>query len=164
MDALLLMTDRKIQLDLSYDDGMMDLLNNKRGYFMKIDDLTIGQARELAAMFSQPVITSGVTGCDSLNSMIGKKVIVRTYSDGLFFGVLAEKTGNEVIVNNARRMQQWKAAESISLSGCAIYGIDQKNSRIAPALDSIWLKAIEIIPCTDAAIKSIEEADDVKAQ
>lgn len=131
---------------------------------MKIDDLTIGQAKELAAMFSPPVITNSVAGCDSLNSMIGKKVIVRTYSAGVFFGILAEKSGNEVIVKNARRMWQWKAEKSISLSGCAIYGIDQKNSRIAPALDSIWLEAIEIIPCADAAIKSIEEADDVKAQ
>lgn len=131
---------------------------------MNIEDLTIGQARELAAMFSTPTIKNIESRRESLNSMIGKKSIVRTYSAGVFFGTIAEKSGNEVIIKNARRMWQWKAAKSISLSGCAIYGINESGSRIAPAVDSIWLEAIEIIPCTDAAIESIEGAKDAEAQ
>ncbi|MBC7074628.1 MAG: hypothetical protein H5T98_00870 [Syntrophomonadaceae bacterium] len=99
-----------------------------------------------------------------MGGMIDKKVIIRTYSAGVFFGVLAEKAGSEVILKSARRMWQWKAEKSISLSGCAIYGIDESASRIAPAVDSIWLEAIEIIPCTEVAIESIEGAKDAKAQ
>ena len=100
----------------------------------------------------------------SLNSMVGKKVIIRTYSAGCWFGELAEKEGNEVILKNARRMWRWWAAESISLSACALHGIQRDKSKIVTAVDSVWLQAIEIIPCTDTAIESIEGAGGVEAQ
>lgn len=125
---------------------------------MNIDDLTIGQAKQLASLLGGSVAPSG-----TLTSMIGKKCIVRTYSAGVWFGEIAEKAGTEVIVKNARRMWQWWAAESISLSGVAVYGINQDKSKIAPAVESVWLDAIELIPSTDVAIKSIESAKDVKA-
>lgn len=94
---------------------------------------------------------------------IGKKVIIRTYSAGVWFGTLAEKDGKEVVLNDARRMWYWKAKESISLSGVAVHGITDE-SRIAPALSNAWMEAIEILPLTDDAIKSIEEAPDAKAR
>ena len=124
---------------------------------MNIEDLTIGQAKQLAAMFGQPAQTG-------LNAMIGKKCIVRTYSAGVWFGEIAEKSGNEVIVKNARRMWQWWAAESISLSAVAIHGIKHDKSKICEAVGSVWLEAIELIPCSDKAISSIEAAENVKAQ
>lgn len=126
---------------------------------MNINDLTIGQAKELASLFgaSQPQQPSG------LNSMIGKKCIIRTYSAGVWFGEIQQKSGNEVIVKNARRMWQWWAAKSISLSGVAVHGISQDKSKICPAVPTIWLEAIEIIPCADVAIASIEGAKDVEA-
>lgn len=70
---------------------------------MNIEDLTIGQAKQLAAIFGQPE-SSAQTG---LSAMIGKKCIVRTYSAGVWFGEISKKSGNEVIVKNARRMWQW---------------------------------------------------------
>lgn len=94
---------------------------------------------------------------------IGKKVIIRTYSAGVWFGELSEKSGDEVILKNARRMWRWKAKESISLSGVAVHGINQESSKIAPAVASVWLEAIEILSLTDVAISSIEESLDVKA-
>lgn len=100
----------------------------------------------------------------SLNKMIGKKVIIRTHSAGNWFGELSEKDGNEVIIKNARRMWRWWAAESISLSACALYGIKRDKSKIVDAVPSVWLEAIEIIPCTDTAIKSIEGAENAKAE
>lgn len=126
---------------------------------MNINDLTIGQAKELAAMFGNQGTSQG-TG---LNAMIGKKCIVRTYSAGVWFGEIAEKSGNEVIVKNARRMWQWWAAESISLSAVALHGIKHEKSKICEAVESVWLEAIELIPCTDKAIISIESAKNVKA-
>lgn len=127
---------------------------------ININDLTIGQAKQLASLFdaSQPQQTLG------LNSMIGKKCIVRTYSAGVWFGEIEQKSGNEVIVKNARRMWQWWAAESISLSGVALYGIKQDKSKICPAVSLVWLEAIEIIPCTNIAIELIESAKDVRAE
>lgn len=100
----------------------------------------------------------------SLNAMIGKKCIVRTYSAGVWYGEVAEKDGNEVIVVNARRLWRWWAAESISLSAVALHGIKREKSEIARAVPSIWLEAIELIPASDVAIESIEGAPNAKAR
>ena len=126
---------------------------------MEIEELTIGQAKELVQIFNTPKENN-----NSLNCMIGKKVIVRTYSAGVWFGELEQKAGNEVILKNARRMWRWWALKSISLYGVAKYGIKQDKSKIAPTVENVWLEAIEIIPCTVAAIESIDDAEDVKAE
>ena len=126
---------------------------------MNINDLTIGQAKELAAVFGNKQSES--TG---LNCMIGKKVIIRTYSAGVWFGELSQKDHNEVILLNARRMWSWWAKEGISLSAVAVHGIKKDQSRIAEAVDSVWLEAIEIIPCSDSAITNIESAPNAKAE
>lgn len=129
---------------------------------MTIDNLTLGEIKQLVAMFSgEQRQTQEHIG--SLNKMIGQKVIIRTYSAGVWFGVLSEKNGNEVILTNARRMWFWKAKESISLSAVAVHGIDQGQSKIVEPVTSVWLEAIEIIPCSKAAIESLEGALHVKA-
>ena len=122
---------------------------------MNIEDLTVGQAKELVAMFGSQ---------SGLNDMIGQSVIVRTYSAGCWFGRLEKKSGNEVIIADARRMWRWHAAESISLSACAIFGIDQAKSKIISAVPHAWLEAIEIIPCEALAAKSLREAPNVAAE
>lgn len=126
---------------------------------MNIDNMTYGELKQIAKLFqtteSKP---------EGLSLMVGKKCIVRTYSAGVWFGEITEKSGNEVIVKNARRLWQWKAKESISLSAVAKHGIDQSGSKIAPTVDAVWLEAIELIPASDDAIESIEGAIDVKAQ
>ena len=123
---------------------------------MNIDDLTIGQAKELTAAF-------GGSGSIGLNDMIGQKCIVRTCSAGVWFGRVKKKAGNEVIVAHARRLWRWETKESISLSAVAKYGITYSGSKIAPAVDSVWLEAIELIPTTTQATKSIEGAEDAVA-
>ena len=125
---------------------------------MNINDLTIGQVKELMTFTQQQQQQQ------TLNYHVGKKVIIRTYSAGVWFGLLAEKSGNEVILKDARRMWRWQAEKSISLSGVAIYGINEKKSTVAPSISNQWLEAIEIIECTDVAIKSIEEAKDAEAK
>jgi hypothetical protein len=123
---------------------------------MNIDDLTVKQIREIQTL--NMLQNQNIDGF-----MIGKKVIIRTYSAGVWYGELAQKSGNEVIIKDGRRMWQWFAAESISLSGCANYGINQSKSKIAPAVSQVWLEAIEILPCTDAAVKSLDGAENAKA-
>lgn len=126
---------------------------------MNIDNMTYGELKQIAAMFQ-----AASAAKETLSGMIGKKCIVRTYAAGVFFGEIAEKSGSEVIVKNARRMWRWHAAESISLSAVAIHGIKEKQSKIAEAVPSIWLEAVELIPCSDKAIASIEGAPNVKAE
>lgn len=127
---------------------------------MNINDLTIGQAKELAGLFSNQQVSSH----DGIQFGIGKNVIIRTYSAGVWCGTLSQKSGNEVILTNARRLWRWCAAESISLSGVANFGIIEAKSQIAPKVDGVWLEAIEIIPTTAKAEKSIMGANDAKAQ
>ena len=110
----------------------------------------------------EPLPPVTVTEAKGINDYaIGKEVIIRTYSAGVWFGVLKQKAGNEVILTKARRMYKWWAKESISLSGVARHGIKQDDSKICGELDSVWLEAIEIIPVTGNAAESIRTAPEV---
>ena len=93
---------------------------------------------------------------------IGQEVIIRTNSAGVWFGRLKEKSGNEVILTKARRMWRWWAKDSISLSGVALHGIKQEKSRIAGAVESVWLQAIEIIPISGEPAESIRYAEETQ--
>ena len=116
--------------------------------------VTLKEIAELLAMKN----TAAKSGLDGF--AIGQEVIIRTYSAGVWFGRLKQKSGNEVILTEARRMWRWWAKKSISLSGVALYGIKQEDSRIAGAVDSVWLQAIEIIPISGKAAESIRTAQE----
>lgn len=123
---------------------------------MNINDLTIGEAKELASLFG------GVTQ-QKKSFFVGRKVIIRTYSAGVHYGELVEKDGAEVILKDARRLWYWKTAnKGISLSEVANVGL-AKDSKVCESVDNIWLNAIEIIPCTKEAIKNIEAQSVYKA-
>ncbi len=124
----------------------------------KLDEMTLGEIKEAAALLS-----CGNKETGTLNNMVGKDVIIRTYSAGCWFGRLEEKAGNEVILADARRMWRWWAADGISLSACALHGIKHDKSKIVEAVPSVWLEAIEIIPCSPGAIDSIKGAPNVQA-
>jgi len=126
---------------------------------MNIDNLTLGQIKQLRELFGENQKSK-----ETLNCQLGEKVIIRTYSAGVWFGTLDQKSGNEVILKDARRMWKWWARKSISLSGVAQYGIRHDESKIAPAVSKVWLEAIEIISLTNEAIESIESTDDAEAE
>ena len=118
--------------------------------------VTLKEIAELLGMKN----TTGESGFNSF--AIGQEVIIRTYSAGVWFGHLKEKSGNEVILTEARRMWRWWCKESISLSGVALHGINQEKSRIAGAVESVWLEAIEIIPVSGKAAESIRWAQETQ--
>ena len=118
--------------------------------------VTLKEIAELLGM-KNTAVESG------LNSFaIGQEVIIRTYSAGVWFGRLKEKSGNEVILTEARRMWRWWAKESISLSGVALHGIKQEHSRIAGAVESVWLQPIEILPVSGKPAESIRTAKETE--
>ena len=117
--------------------------------------VTLKEIAELLGM-KNTTVESG------LDSFIGQEVLIRTYSAGVWFGLLKEKAGKEVILTEARRMWRWWAAESLSLSGVALHGIKQDKSRIAGAVESVWLEAIEIIPISGTAADSIRTAQEAE--
>jgi len=91
-----------------------------------------------------------------MEKFIGEKVIVRADRAGVFFGTLAEKDGQEVVLKDCRRIFYWDGAASISQ--LAKDGTSKpENCKFTVIVDEIQIMGvIEIIPCTEKAIKSIE--------
>ena len=131
---------------------------------LHLDQITIGQAKELAALFGGAQQQQQQQAQPGLPTLVGKKCVVRTYSAGVWFGEVAEKAGNEVIVKNARRLWRWHAVDGICLSAVSQYGIHRDKSRISAPVPSVWLEAIEMIPASDTAIDSIEGATHANAE
>jgi hypothetical protein len=88
-------------------------------------------------------------------SLLGEYVIIRTYSAGVWAGFLKEKVKNEVYLTDARRLYYWSNIEGISLSGISLNGLKKETSKICAPVPIVWLKAIEIIPCSKQAQESI---------
>ncbi len=119
---------------------------------MNIEDLTIKEAREIAALVggNKPVTqpTSAVQGG-------GRAVIVRSRDAGVQFGYLEKYEGSTVYLKDARQMWSWTAAEGGTLLDCATHGI--KGGKISgPASAVIVIGACAIIDCTETAVKSLE--------
>lgn len=118
---------------------------------MNINDLTIGQAKELATMF----------GRDGAHQTphIGKKCIIRTYASGVHFGTVVSHSGRQIELKNARRLWAFWAKSGISLSGVAQNGIKQDRSKICDVVPAMTiLDALEIIPASEIAVSDIEGA------
>lgn len=86
---------------------------------------------------------------------MGKYVIVRTYSAGVFAGEIESQSGKEIILKNARRLWFWKGAAS--LSQLAMEGVkNPKECKFPCEVDRVQLlEAIEILDTTVKARESI---------
>lgn len=91
-----------------------------------------------------------------MNKYINEKVIIRADRAGVFYGTLAEKEQTEVELKDCRRLWYWDGAASIS--EIALSGVTKPSScKFSVTVPSIVITGvIEIIPCTESAIKSIE--------
>lgn len=98
-----------------------------------------------------------IGGIKMKNQYLNKKVIVRGDRSGVFFGTLKEKDGREVELENCRRIWYWDGAASISQLA-AEGTVRPENCKFTVPVQSIIITdVIEIIPCTNQSIKSIEE-------
>ncbi len=129
---------------------------------MNIDDLTLGQIKQLQTLFGQQ---KGVEK-QKQSKLVGKHVIVRTESSGVWFGEVAEHDSQEVTLKNARMLYEWWAAKGLALSGVAVYGLQTgKSNRILARQDFVHITdSITFLFVTDVAKKSIEEAPDAEAK
>jgi len=82
--------------------------------------------------------------------------IVRTYSAGVFAGVIESRQGQEVVMINARRLWYWDGAAS--LSQLAMEGTkNPENCKFPCEVDRIELfQVIEILNVTEKAKESIK--------
>lgn len=118
---------------------------------MDIDNLTIGDARRIAAFFGA---TSPV---EQPHPFVGKYVICRCYSAGVHAGYLVSQSGDEAVLRDSRRLWSWKTKGGIALSGLAVHGL--ATGEVDTALPEIALTGvIETIPCSDASRESIHAA------
>ena len=118
---------------------------------MKIDELTIGEAKALAAIFSpvQPTVA---------HPMMNRRCLIRTYSAGVHIGDVAAVNGMEVLLKNALRLWKWEGG-GLSLSAVATNGI--KGGRLNRTREIYLTNVVEIIPTTEKAeatyVKFIED-------
>ena len=124
---------------------------------MNIEDLTIKQARELAAMFGGAPAALTATAAPA-HPFVGKYCIFRCYGAGVHAGELVSSDGTNAIVKNSRRLWQWRAKKGVALSGVAMSGLSNPGKVDVELPDLALTDVIEIIPCTKAAEESIRAA------
>lgn len=119
---------------------------------MNLDELTIGEARKIASMFSSTTVTMEEKYD---NGMIGKYVIVRCRDAGVHAGVLESHNGRECVLTDSRRLWYWRPAKGAFLSAVALEGLDD-SSKVGRTLPRLHLtENCEIIQCTPRAEQSI---------
>jgi hypothetical protein len=126
---------------------------------VNIDNLTIAQARQIAALFSAPsaAVSLAAAPVDPAHPFVGRYVICRCYSAGVHAGVLVSQTGDQAILRDSRRLWSWTAKAGIALSGLSQHGL--KSGKVDTLMPEIALTGvIETLPCTDTARESINAA------
>lgn len=118
---------------------------------MNINDLTIGQAKELAAMFG----ASAPVAAQQPHPMVGAYVIARCYSAGVHAGEVVSVDGENVILKDSRRMWSWKAKDGIALSGVAQHGL-KDGGKVDSINPTIYLTGVcELIPVSAGVKENI---------
>lgn len=124
---------------------------------MNINDMTIGEFKELSKLFATNQSTSKD---ESYDPFIGQYVIVRTYSAGVFSGTLKARYGNKIVLENSRRLWKWHAKEGISLSEVSQKGVIAAECKFCCIEPLKLIEDIEITPCSDEAKKAIQGVPD----
>lgn len=122
---------------------------------MDINELTIGQAKELAAMFGSNAKSDGVAA-----SMIGKYAIIRSSNEGINAGYVfaADETG--VVLKNARRIWYHRPADKSEswYEGVANHGLSSDSKISGVVSEKAIIEKYSITVCTNVAQQSIESA------
>lgn len=83
-------------------------------------------------------------------------VIVRTYSAGVFAGILVSRRGREAVMRDARRLWYWAGAASLSQLAMEGTARPLECKFPTPVNRVTLLEVIEILDTTPAARASIE--------
>jgi len=118
---------------------------------MNIDNMTIGDAKRIAAMFGGAVPAAAFD-----SGMLGKYVLVRCRDAGVHAGVLEATEGRSCVLTEARRLWYWKVKGSGDfLNAIALAGV-HKDSKLSAPVERIHLtENCEIIQCSAEAEKVI---------
>lgn len=91
-----------------------------------------------------------------MENYIGKKCIIRCDRSGVFFGTLESLEGQQAKISNVRNIWYWDGAASVMQ--LAVEGVkNPKGCKFTVTVSEIIVTdAIQIVPCTEQAIKDIE--------
>lgn len=124
---------------------------------MNIDDLTLGQIKQLKGLFgAEPATQSNI-----FNTYIGKYVICRSRNEGINAGKVIALDDTGVILADARRLYYHKPVnKNVSwYEGVAKSGIS-KDSKLGTAIEKIIVEDYSLTVCTKDAEDSIRGAKD----
>lgn len=123
---------------------------------ININDLTIGQVKEISGMLN----SSTPTKTNLYERYIGKPVLVRSRNEGVNFGFVVAVDETGVILKDARRLWYHKPADTSQswYEGVANTGLSS-DSKIAPPVgEKAIIENYSITTCNICAVKSITEA------
>ena len=90
-------------------------------------------------------------------NMENKYYIIRGDRSGVFFGQIAGRNGQEVKLRNVRKLWYWKGA--CAVEQLAVDGVTNPSSCkftvVVPEM--VVMDAIQILPCSDKAVKILGE-------
>jgi hypothetical protein len=108
------------------------------------------------AQQAQPASTPPAGG-SGFTPLVGKRVLVRGYASGVFFGTIVATNGREVELVKARRLWSWEAAKGISLSAISVNGVKPAGCRFPEPMERVVVTdALEYIIVSDTAAASID--------
>lgn len=92
--------------------------------------------------------------------ILGKKCVIRADRAGVFCGVVSEvndtPAGREVVMKDVRRLWYWNGAASISQLATEGVKRPEDCKFTVSVTEMSVMQVIEIIPCTEEAVASIE--------
>lgn len=92
-----------------------------------------------------------------------QKFIIRCKGAGVFYGEIIKREGDVMTLANVRQLWYWDGAAS--LMQLAKEGVSRpRNCKFTVTLDSVEVfNVIEVLPCTEQAVKSINAVAEWKA-
>jgi hypothetical protein len=119
---------------------------------MNIEDLTLREAKELAALFSESPKSN------MLQKYVGKYVIVRSHNEGINAGYVKEIDETGVVLSEARRIWYHKPADKSAAwyEGVSLYGLSS-DSKVSVAVDmKVIVEDYSLTLCSPTAEGSIK--------
>lgn len=118
-----------------------------------INELTIGQARELAKMLSQPEQSKY-----SPHPSVGRYCVIRSHAAGVHVGTVAEVTdsasGREVRLHGTRRIWSWQGA--LSCTEISVSGVTGGKLSVQAEINFVN-QVIEVLPCSKEAEECLKK-------
>lgn len=122
---------------------------------MELDNLTIGEAKQLANLFGGTKISN------IYDNYVGKYVICRSRNEGINAGKVIAIDDTGVVLEDARRLYYHKPVnKNVSwYEGVALYGLDS-SSKVGAPVEKVISEDISLTICTNEAEKSIRGVKD----